>query len=253
MASRNRKKRQLDAAVSAIQRRWGPKAVRKGQAATIAEVPHIPTGFLPLDHALGIGGLPKGRVSELVGLPTSGKTTLALKFLSQAQAGGGQVSYIDQARSFDPDYAHRCGMDLSRLWVGSPLDIREALAMMESLVRNGSLSALVFDTLNVLWTDPDAARRLTASLDRLTLTLTGSGTALVFLRASSTTISPALSALAHYATVRLQIVRERWLHRHGDIRGYKARVEIQKNRLGPAGRTATISIEFNGTVRGNGL
>ncbi len=125
--------------------------------------------------------------------------------------------------------------------------------MMESLVRNGSLSALVFDALDVLWTDLDAARRLTASLDRLTSTLTGSGTALVFLRTSSTTTSPALSALAHYATVRLQIVRERWLHRHGDIRGYKARVEIQKNRLGPAGRTATISIEFNGTVRGNGL
>jgi len=253
VASRNRKKQQLDAAVSAIQRRWGPKAVRKGQATTIAQFPHIPTGFPSLDHALGIGGLPKGRVSELVGLLTSGKTTLALKFLSQAQAGGGQVSYVDQARSFDPDYAHRCGIDLSRLWVGSPLDIQEALAMMESLVRNGGLSALVFDSLNVLWTDLDAAQHLTASLDRLTPTLTGSGTALVFLHASSTTTSPALSALAHYATVRLQIVRERWLRRHGDIRGYKARVEVEKNRLGPAGCTATISIDFNGTVRGNGL
>ena len=236
---------------------FGPRSLVEGKTLTAWDTPdtfpHVPTGFPQLDRALGIGGLPKGRVTELVGLPTSGKTTLALKFLSQAQADGGQVGYVDQARSFDPDYAYRCDMDLSRLLVGSPLDLREALAMTESLVRSGGLSALVFDALEVLWTNPNAARYLAAFLDRLAAPLTRSGTVLIFLHAPSALESPALSALAHYATVRLQVTRERWLRRGGDIRGYKARVEVQKNRLGPAGRVVSIAIEFNGTVRGNGL
>jgi recombination protein RecA len=259
------KKQKLEMAVALIHRRFGPRSLVKGRLPTVAStnpiIPHIPTGFPPLDQALGIGGLPKGRVSELLGLPTSGKTTLALKFLAQAQAGGGQAGYIDQARYFDPDYAHRCGLDLSRLLIGTPYDLGEALAMTEALARGGGLSALVFDALEVFWTDADAARRLTALLDRLAAPLARSGTALLFLHAVSpaerhaavSERSPALSALAHYASVRLQLTRERWLRRHGDIRGYEARVEVLKNRLGPAGRVVTLAIQFNGTVRGNGL
>jgi recombination protein RecA len=243
----------LDAAVSAIQQRWGAKALRRGQAATTSEVPHIPTGFPALDRALGIGGLPKGKVSELLGLATSGKTTLALKFLAQAQANGGQVAYIDQARSFDPDYAHRCGLDLSRLLVGSPLDLQEALAMAESLARNSGLSALVFDAMDVFWADPAAPRYLTAVLNRLAVPLARSNTVFLFLHTSSRSESPALIVMAHYAAVRLGVTRESWLRRHGDIQGYKARVEVLKNRLGPAGRTVSVAIEFNGIVRGNGL
>lgn len=266
---RRKRQRQLDMAVAAIRLRYGPRSLVKGKppAATggATVIPHIPTGFPPLDRALGIGGLPKGKLSELVGPATSGKTTLALKFLAQAQAEGGQVGYIDQARYFDPDYAHRCDLDLSRLLVGRPYDLREALAMTESLVRSGSLSALIFDALDFLWTDPEATSQLAAFLDRLPTPLARSGMAFLFLHESPTGRSPALrraqddaqdvalSALAHYATVRLQVVRERWLRRHGDIRGYKARVEVLKNRLGPAGRAVTIAIEFDGTVRGNGL
>jgi recombination protein RecA len=255
---RRKRQRQLDMAVAAIRLRYGPQALIKGKPPTTttgAAVPHIPTGFPPLDRALGIGGLPRGKISELVGPATSGKTTLALKFLAQAQADGGQVGYIDQARYFDPDYAHRCDLDLSRLLVGRPYDLREALAMTESLGRSGSLSALVFDAdaLDFLWTDPEATPQLAAFLDRLPAPLARSGMVFLLLHESPTGRSPALSALAHYATVRLQVVRERWLRRHGDIRGYKARVEVLKNRLGPAGRTVTIAIEFDGTVRGNGL
>jgi len=253
-------------AVAAIRLRYGPQALIKGKPPTTttgAAVPHIPTGFPPLDRALGIGGLPKGKISELVGPATSGKTTLALKFLAQAQADGGQVGYIDQARYFDPDYAHRCDLDLSRLLVGRPYDLREALAMTESLVRSGGLSALVFDAdaLDFLWTDREATSQLAAFLDRLPGPLARSRIVFLFLHESPTSRSAtlrqaqdvALSALAHYATVRLQVVRERWLRRHGDIRGYKARVEVLKNRLGPAGRSVTIAIKFDGTVRGNGL
>jgi recombination protein RecA len=268
-------------AVSTIHHRYGPRALVKGKppsavgraASSVGDVPHIPTGFPSLDRALGIGGLPKGKVCEILGPATSGKTTLALKFLAQAQAGGGQVAYVDQALYFDPDYAHRCGLDLSRLLVGTSHDLHEALAMTEALVRNGGLVALVFEALDFLWTDPEAVSLLASTFNRLPAALARSGTVLLVLHESATGglptnspstsrsptggsptgNSPALSALAHYAAVRLQVVREQWLEYHGDIRGYKARVEVLKNRLGPAGRTATLNIEFNGTVRGNGL
>ena len=256
MAKRKRRARQrkLDTAVATLHRRFGPQVLVKGAARRdgSAVVPHIPTGFPDLDRVLGIGGLPKGKVCEVVGPATSGKTTLALKFLAQAQAGG-QVAYVDQALYFDPDYAHRCGMDLSRLIVGQPADMEEALAMTEALARSGHLAALVFDALDFFWTDPTIASRLAATLNRLPAPLARSGTVLLILHEAPDSGSPALSALAHSAAVRLRVVREGWLHRHGDVRGYKARVEVLKNRLGPAGRTANIRIEFNGTVRGNGL
>jgi recombination protein RecA len=256
-----KRQRRLDIAVATIHRRYGSWALIKGKPASGTgsdDVPHIPTGFPSLDRALGIGGLPKGRVCELVGPATSGKTTLALKFLAQAQAGGGQVAYVDQALYFDPDYAYRCGLDLSRLLVGTSHDLQEALAMTESLVRSGGLTALVFDILDFLWTDPGAASLLAATFNRLPAALSRSGTTLLVLHESPIDAlpgggSPALSALAHYAAMRLQVVREDWVRRHGDIRGYEARVEVLKNRLGPAGRAVNVTIEFNGTVRGNGL
>jgi recombination protein RecA len=259
---RSKKTRHLEMTVSAIQQRWGVKALRKLDASAMTvEVPHISTSFPALDQALGIGGLAKGRVSELLGPATSGKTTLALKFLVQAQVDGEWVGYVDHAHCFDLDYAHRCGLDLSRLLVVAPYDVGEALSMTEALVGSGSLAALVFDGLDALWNNADTASLLAACFDRLAAPLSRSGTAALFLHAPLSTVSPGLSALAHHATVRLRIVREHWLRRHsavhpahdGDIRGYQARVEVLKNRLGPSGRTVTIAIEFNGTVRGNGL
>ena len=257
MAKKRKRRRQLDMAVATIHRRYGPRALVKGKPASAARVPHIATGFPALDRALGIGGLPKGKICELVGPATSGKTTLALKFLAQAQAAGEQVAYVDQALYFDPDYAHRCGLDLSRLLVGTSHDLREALSMTEALVHSG-LTALVFDALDFLWTDAEATHLLAATLNRLPVALSRSGTVLLVLHESPpgsllTGDGPALSTLAHHAAVRLQVVRERWLPNHKDIRGYEARVGIQKNRLGPAGRTVLLKIEFNGTVRGSGL
>jgi recombination protein RecA len=254
---RHKRQAQLDVAVTAIQHRYGPRALARGEASRVAgsaaAVPHIPTGFPLLDRALGIGGLPKGGVCELIGPATSGKTTLALKFLAQAQGGGNQVGYIDQALYFDPDYAYRCGMDLSRLLVGRPRDLPETLAMVEALARSGSLAALALDTVEFLWDDPSAATALAATVNRLRPALARSGMVMLVLHDSPHGSSPALSALAHTASIRLQVVRERWIYRHKDVRGYEARVEVLKNRLGPAGRVVRLTIEFNGTVQGNGL
>lgn len=256
MTKKRAKKRKLELAVAYIQRRFGPRSLVKGrlpeEATAPSTIPHIPTGFPALDQALGVGGLPQGKISEITGPATSGKTTLALKLLAQAQANDGQVGYIDQARYFDPDYAHRCGLDLSRLLVGAPYDWQETLAMTESLVRSGSLTAMVVDILDLFWSDPEAAQHLAVLLNRLAAPLARAGTLLLFLHEAGTP-SPALSALAHYASVRLQLARGRWIERHGDVRGYEAQVRILKNRMGPAGRAVTIAIQFNGTVRGNGL
>lgn len=254
---RKRKQPQLEMTVAALQGRYGPWTVARGaggrRAGSAASVPAIQTGFEALDRALGTGGLPKGSVCEIVGPATSGKTTLALKFLAQAQRGGGQVVYIDQARYFDADYAHRCGVDLSRLMAGAPQDLTEALAMTEALARCGSLAAMVLDTVEFLWGDAAAAQLLTATLGRLRAPLVRSGTVLLVLHDSLDARSPALSALAHASTIRLQVVRESWIRQNGDVRGYKARVEVLKNRHGPAGKVAQLAIEFNGTVHGDGI
>jgi RecA/RadA recombinase len=181
MGKKKARQQKLELAVTLIQRRFGPRSLVKGRLPTAAPVPVISTGFAELDRALGIGGLPKGRITELIGSGTSGKTTLALKFLVEAQAGGHQVGYIDQARYFDPDYAHRCGLDLSRLLVGAPYGLQEALEMTRALVQSRSLSALVFDALDIFWVDADVALPL---LNRLGPSLARSGTVLLFIHSS---------------------------------------------------------------------
>jgi recombination protein RecA len=243
----------LETAVATIQRRWGLKALRKFESSAVVQVPHISTGFFELDEALGIGGLARGRVSEMVGPLTCGKTTLALKFLTQAQVDGASVGYVDYACFLDPDYAHCCGLDLSRLLIVSPHSLEEALSMTEALVGGGGLAALVFDGLDAWWHDVQSAQLLAACLDRLVAPLARSGTTLLFLHISPERDSPALCALAHHATLRLHVALEQWLRRHDDVQGYETRVEVRKNRLGPAGRTVRIAIEFNNMMCGDGF
>ena len=266
---RSEKRRQLEMTVTAIQRRWGQEALRKLETrpATV-EVPCISTGFQALDQALGIGGLPKGRVIELSGPATSGKTTLALKFLAQAQVDG-QVGVVDCFRVFDPDYAYRCGLDLARLLIVAPYGFEEALAMTEAIVRSGSLSAIVFDGLDISGSELYSAPLFAACLARMVAPLAQSGMVLLFLSATdrrsdlsapvgagrniSLATAGRSTGLAYHAAVRLSIEREQWIRNQGDVRGYHARVEILKNRLGPSQRAVTISIRFNGTVHGDGL
>ncbi len=186
MTRKGKRRRQLDMAVATIHRRFGPQALVKGKPATAAtQCPTSPPAFPPSTAPWASAGCPKARSASWSGPATSGKTTLALKFLAQAQAAGGQVAYVDQALYFDPDYAHRCGVDLSRLLVGTPHDLREALAMTEALVHSGGLAALVFDALDFLWTDAEAAPLLAATLNRLPGALSRSGTVLLVLHESS--------------------------------------------------------------------
>jgi len=257
VGSRNRKR--LESTVAAIQRRWGQKALRRGRpVTTTVTTPHIPTGFSELDQALaGIGGIPRSRLTELLGAPTSGMATLALKIIATAQAGGDVAAYVDLAATFDPDYAARCEVDLARLLLVRPQSGREALEIIQALISRREVGVLVFDAATQLLADPAGTRPLAAALSHLPALLAKSPCAPIFLTplqfgeaASTANYLPGF-ALPHYATVRLLLTKERWLQKGPDVRGYQARVLVLKNKLGPVGKSVRIAITFNGVVRGD--
>ena len=259
-ARKNKAKlRRLETTVRQIQRRWGPEAIRKLEAPKAdAETPHIPTGFDKLDKALGIGGIPRSRITEILGPLTSGKTTIALKIIAHAQGLKDKAAYIDLSQTFDPDYAFRCGVDLTKLLIVQPNSAREALAIANSLVLSKSLGVIVFDSVASMLGERPSPQLMSEALRQLIGCLADSACALIFLTSlcfggpSSNHNYPSGFALSHYASVRLLVERERWIRRYGDIRGYGAEVEVIKNKLAPAGKCVNVSITFNGTVNGNG-
>ena len=256
----SKRRKRLEATVGAIQRRWGIRALRRLEADSAkAVVPHISTSFPSLDKALdGIGGIPRSRLTELLGQPTSGMATLALKIVAKAQAEGDRVAYIDLSATFDPDYAHRCEVNLNKLLLVRPHSGREALEITESLLRSRGVGVLLFDATPHLMREKHGARILAALLRQMVHSLSQSPCALIFLTplmygdSMSADNYPGSFALPYYTSVRLLIQKERWLHRRRDVRGYEAQVRILKNKLGRAGKTAKIAITFNGTVRGDG-
>jgi recombination protein RecA len=272
----SRRQRKLDAVVAGLQLQYGPRAVKRAAGRHAEPVSCIATTFPELDAALaphgageqgsgGAGGVPRGRISEIIGPATSGKVTLAAKVLASAQRDrDALVAWLDLGRTCDPDYLHRCGLDLDRLLVVHPEDGADALAITLHLAESNALAALVFDGLADLSpaaeapVSRDSARTgqiptglVTGMLERLSTVVAGTQTVVMFL----TEPYAQLRTLAHVATVRLAIRRERWITHspQGDVRGYEGTVEILKHRLGWAGAIVPIRITFNGTVRGDGL
>ena len=240
------RKHKLDTLVARLQLQYGPRAIRK--AAPAPEfMACLSTTFPDLDTALG-GGLLRGRITEIVGPATSGKVTLAAKTLSAAHAErDALVAWLDLPLTCDPDYLHRCGLDLDRLLVVRPHDAADALAITLHLVESNTLAALVFDgTTQLRQADPAT---VTGSLERLATLVTQTPTAVIFL----TEPQAQVRTLAHVAAVRLALRREQWLTRGNDVRGYMGQVEILKHRQGKAGAVVPIRIVFNGTVHGIGL
>ena len=250
-----KKRSNLALTVAAIQQKWGLKALRQlDRDEVTAQIPHIPTGFPGLDKALGIGGIPRSRMTELIGVPTSGMTTLAMKIMASAQAEGDTAAYIDLGRTFDPDYAHRCEVDLSKLLLVRPRNGQDALAITHDLVASRGTGLLIFDASSDLLADAQGEHLMSTRLRHLTSLLAKSPCALIFLTLveSHPPLADDSYALAHYATLRLFIEKERWITKGRDIRGYHAQVVVAKNKLGSGGKQATIAITFNGTVRGDG-
>jgi recombination protein RecA len=227
-------------------------------SATKVEIPHISTAFPSLDRALGIGGIPRGRITEMLGAPTSGMATLALKLMAKAQEDGDTAAYVDLSYTFDPDYAARCGVSLERLLLIRPHSGREALEITISVVAEGGTGVLVFDSASQLLGETHGSQLMSATLRQLVGALAQSPCTLVFLTplyfgdAASKDNYPSGFALPHYAAVRLLIEKKRWIKRRRDVRGYRARVTVIKNKLAAGGKSAMIEITFNGIVDGNG-
>ena len=254
-----RKLGKLDFVVAGLQRRFGPRAIyRYERPCTPTLPPHIPTGFGELDQALGIGGIPRGQITELVGPVTSGKVTLAAKVVAQAQSMGQQAAWVDLDWTLDGDYAHRCGIDVRKLLVIRPHNGEEALAISASLA-GGELGILVFDEVASLKRHNLPPLFLEGTLARIHHRVAHSLCAVIFL----TTIYfgppgemanyPPGFLLGHYAALKLALDREKWIRQHGDVRGYRSSVTILKNRLAPPAGPVQIDITFNGKVRWDGL
>lgn len=244
------KKRKLETTITALQDRWGSKAIGRLKADQTGGIAHVSTGFPALDEALAIGGLPRGRISELNGIPSSGMATIALKIVANAQAQKSMAIYIDLDQSFDPDYAARCGLALEQLVLVRPHNVPQALAILQDIILGAEADILVFDTPLSLLAETQSAQALAATLGRLIAPLGRAQGVLLFLislPANSTpgpAGKPVNSTLAHFATVRLFIQRERWTYQQQDINGYQAQVLVTKNKLGPAGKQVSIRVVF---------
>ncbi len=244
------KKRKLETTIAALQNRWGSKAIGRLKADQASAIAHVSTGFPALDDALVIGGLPRGRISEINGIPSSGMATLALRIVANAQAQKNMAFYIDLDQSFDPDYATRCGLTLEQLVLVRPHDVPQALAILQDCILGTEAGILVFDTPFSLLTEAKSAQALATTLGRIIAPLGRTQGVLLFLISLPANSlpdpagKPVNSTLAHFATVRLFIQRERWTYQQQDINGYQAQVLVAKNKLGPAGKQTGISVVF---------
>jgi recombination protein RecA len=251
------KKHKLEETVAALQARWGIQAVGRWRSERKAPVPHIPTTFPTLDEALLIGGLPRGRISEIIGVPTSGMVTIALQIIASAQKLGAQelgptAIYIDPDHTFDPVYAVQWGLELNRMVLVRPFNVEQALAIMRDFILSGGISILVFDAPFSLLSQPKLAQALATTLDRIIAPLGKTNCVLLFLSSLPAGKNSSLSAypdgvtLPHFAAIRLFIQRESWIYKDRDINGYQAQVLILKNKLGPAGQRISISLALSG-------
>ncbi len=233
-----------------IHERWGERVLRTpGQSAASREVPAIPTRFPALDRLLGIGGIPRGQITEILGVATSGMSTLALKIMASAQDQDNMAVYLDPAQTFDPAYARRCGVNLTRLLLVRPASPAQTLDIAYDLIASGGAGILV---LAPTFAEPEHAP-FPGTLERLQAVLNGSPCAALRLTAVPSAASlPEGRGLAANAAVRLLIEKERWLRRRRDVRGYRARVTILKNKLAPPGGRVSIVIGFGGVVDGDG-
>lgn len=250
------KRDKLNGAIAAIQKRFGSQAIGKQSDRSKREIPRLPTGFPALDAALS-GGIPHGRITEFVGIPTSGTMTLALKLIATTQAQGRTAVYLDTLHTLDPDYAHRCGVDLGRLLLVHPYNPQQAVAMLPEFIVSGGLDLLVLDMPLAQQTQPGQQERLSLAYGRLLAPLSKSGCALLVLTslppASDATLAtyPSEAALPFYASLRLLLQKERWLFQRQDVKGYALKVQVIKNKLGPLNQSVPLAIDFQTVVQGD--